>query len=74
MATMTATEAKNRFGEMLDTARKEPVFIEKNGRPVGVLVSVETYAALAENRGAPRVNPAVARLHKESLARSRWRS
>lgn len=41
MKTMTAAEAKNRFGEFLDTARREPVVVTKNRRPVGVFLSLE---------------------------------
>jgi prevent-host-death family protein len=41
-----ATEAKNRFGEVLDAARIEPVTIEKNGRPVAVLISSELFERL----------------------------
>ena len=41
MKTMSAREAKNSFGLMIDTARAEPVRIEKHGRGVVVVVSVE---------------------------------
>ncbi len=43
---VTATEAKNRLGQMLDHAQREPVFIGKNGRPHGVLISAAHYDAL----------------------------
>ena len=43
MKTMSAREAKNAFGLMIDTARAEPVLIEKHGRGVVVVVSVEEY-------------------------------
>lgn len=46
MRTFTAADAKNRFGELLDTARREPVRIEKHGRAVAVMVSEEDYALL----------------------------
>ncbi len=46
MKTMSAREAKNAFGLMIDTARAEPVRIEKHGRGVVVVVSVEEYARL----------------------------
>jgi prevent-host-death family protein len=39
MKTMSAREAKNAFGLMIDTARAEPVLIEKHGRGVVVVVS-----------------------------------
>lgn len=41
MKTMTARDAKNHFGEFLDTARREPVVITKNDRPVGIMISIE---------------------------------
>ena len=43
---VTATEAKNRLGQMLDHAQREPVFIEKSGRRHGVLLSAAHYDAL----------------------------
>ncbi len=43
MHTISAHEAKARFGQLLDTARAEPVTIEKHGRPVAVLVSKQEY-------------------------------
>ena len=36
---IAAAKAKNRFGEMLDTAQREPVIIQKHGRTVAVLLS-----------------------------------
>lgn len=41
--TMTATEAKNSFGELLDEAKTRPIKIEKNGRAVAVVVSAEDF-------------------------------
>ncbi|MCY3738357.1 MAG: type II toxin-antitoxin system Phd/YefM family antitoxin [Gemmatimonadaceae bacterium] len=43
MQVISAHEAKARFGRLLDTARMEPVTIEKHGRPVAVLVSKEEF-------------------------------
>ena len=43
MRKMASGEAKNRFGELLDAAQREPVTIEKHGRPVAVVVSAEDY-------------------------------
>ena len=43
MKNLAAKEAKNNFGLLLDTARVQPVTIEKNGRPVAVLLSLEEY-------------------------------
>lgn len=42
MKTLGASEAKNRFGEMLDFARREPVQIAKKGRSVVVMTAFLT--------------------------------
>jgi prevent-host-death family protein len=41
MKTVTAAAAKNAFGKFLDMARREPVAVTKNDRPVGVFLSME---------------------------------
>lgn len=51
MKTMSAREAKNAFGLMIDTARAEPVLIQKHGRGVVVVVSVEEYERLSVRSG-----------------------
>lgn len=43
MDTMTAAEAKQKFGELLDKAQRGPVAITKHGKRVGVFVPAETY-------------------------------
>jgi prevent-host-death family protein len=49
MKTMSAREAKNAFGLMIDTARAGPVLIEKHGRGVVVVVAVEEYERLTDS-------------------------
>ncbi|HVB15041.1 MAG TPA: type II toxin-antitoxin system Phd/YefM family antitoxin [Stellaceae bacterium] len=46
MKTMSAREAKNAFGLMIDTARAEPLLIEKHGRGVVMVIAVEDYQRL----------------------------
>jgi prevent-host-death family protein len=46
MKFMSAKDAKNEFGLLLDTARAEPVTIEKHGRPVVVVLAVEAFGRL----------------------------
>jgi prevent-host-death family protein len=46
MKTMSAKEAKDSFGRLIDTARAGPVVIEKHGRPVVVVLAVEEYERL----------------------------
>ena len=41
MKTMTAAQAKNAFGQLLDSAQREPVLITKQNRPVGVFLSMQ---------------------------------
>jgi prevent-host-death family protein len=50
MKSMSAKDAKNGFGLLLDTARAEPVTIEKHGRAVVVVISVEEYVRLSTRR------------------------
>jgi prevent-host-death family protein len=54
MKTISAKDAKNGFGRLIDTARAEPVTVEKHGRGVVVVMSVEEYERLkAEKPPAP---------------------
>ena len=45
MRTMSAEEAETRFGELLTAAQKAPVTIEKDGKPVAVVYSIDWHAA-----------------------------
>jgi len=59
MKTMSAKAAKNGFGLLLDTARAQPVTIEKHGRAVAVVLAVEEYqrlTALVEETGRIKAN------------------
>ncbi|RLL54069.1 type II toxin-antitoxin system Phd/YefM family antitoxin [Mariprofundus sp. EBB-1] len=50
MKSIAAREAKNRFGVLMDTAQREPVAIEKHGRAVAVMMSVEEYRKIKMER------------------------
>jgi prevent-host-death family protein len=50
---VTATEAKNRLGQMLDHCQREPVVIEKQGRRHSVLISAAMYDALIAAQQPP---------------------
>ena len=43
MQALTANDAKTQFGDMLLKAQREPVQINKNGKPVAVVVSMDEY-------------------------------
>lgn len=46
MKRLSAAEAKNAFGHLIDLARHEAVLIEKHNRPVVVVISIEEYDRL----------------------------
>ncbi len=46
MQSMSAKEAKYNFGRLIDTARAEPVTVEKHGRAVVVVLAVEEFERL----------------------------
>lgn len=48
MQTMTANDAKVRFGELIDRVQREPVQVTRRNRVVGVMVSADDYAAMRE--------------------------
>jgi len=48
MIHVSATEAKVHFGKLLDTARRENVSIEKQGRSIAVILSQEEFERLSE--------------------------
>ena len=66
MKSMSAKDAKNEFGRLIDTARAEPVTIEKHGRPVVVVLSVEEYSRMAADAGLDACQPSTGR-KKRSL-------
>jgi prevent-host-death family protein len=47
MQRMSARDAKNGFGRLIDLARAEPVAIEKYGRSVVIVMAVEEYERLS---------------------------
>lgn len=53
MQRMSARDAKNHFGNLIDLARAAPVAIEKYGRPVVVVMAAEEYERLVSTSKAP---------------------
>jgi prevent-host-death family protein len=53
MQTMSAKDAKDGFGRLIDLARMEPVTVEKHGRPVVVVMAVEEYERLRDSANSP---------------------
>ncbi len=46
MEMLNASDAKREFGEMLLKSQHEPVGINKNGKPVAVVLSIKEYEQL----------------------------
>ena len=71
MKSISASDAKNRFGQLIDMVQAAPVRVQRQGCDVAIVMSPEEFRRLAEAaRG--KVNPAVERLHAESA--TRWAS
>lgn len=43
MRSVSATEAKQKFAELLDTAQREPVVIRRHDRDIAVVISAREY-------------------------------
>lgn len=52
MLTITSVEAQNRFGQLLDSAQREPVAITRRGRPAAYIISPQEMNELQEARSA----------------------
>ena len=50
MEILNASDAKREFGEMLLKVQKEPLGINKNGKPVAVILSISEYEELEQLR------------------------
>ena len=50
MVTVTSVEAQNRFGQLLDTAQREPVTITRHGRTAAFIVSPQDMQELIDAR------------------------
>ncbi len=68
MRILTATDAKNRFGELIDMAQVEPVRVQRQGRDVAVVLSPEEFRRLS-GAASGKISPAVQKLHAESAKR-----
>jgi prevent-host-death family protein len=48
METLTAQEARVRFGDLLIKSQKGPVQITRSGKPISVMISAEDYELIEE--------------------------
>lgn len=52
MQTVNATQVKNRFGEVVEQARKNPVLVKSHGRSTVVILDHEEYERLLQMENA----------------------
>ena len=57
MRTVNAKDAKDNFGQLIDTARAEPVTVVKYDRPVVVVMAVEECERLRALEAAAPTTP-----------------
>jgi prevent-host-death family protein len=50
MITVTAVEAQNRFGRLIDMAQREAVAVTRHGRPAAFIVSPKDMEELLDSR------------------------
>jgi antitoxin Phd len=50
MKTVSATQAKQKFAEIIDTAQREPVRIRRHNRDLAVMISAEEYDRMIRDR------------------------
>ncbi len=62
MPMMSATHARKHFGDLLSLAAKVPVRLQKNGRDVAMVVSIEDYQWLVDHAPTKGVNPRILEL------------
>ncbi len=68
MSAISATDAKNRFGQVLEMAQAEPVHVQKSGRDVAVVLSADEYRRLKGlEKSGP--NPRIMEAHARSVKR-----
>lgn len=54
MVKMTSVEAQNRFGQLIDTAQREPVAITRHGRTAAFVVSPQDMEEILRERDRRR--------------------
>jgi prevent-host-death family protein len=67
MESLSANEAKTHFGDLLLKVQREPVQINRNGKAIAVVLSVEDYQNL-EVLKMQQLNARVAQARKDIIA------
>lgn len=72
--TVSATDARIRFGEIMRRAKKGPVLIERAGKPEVVVLSKDHYDQLVRNAHRKDAQEALNQLHKRLLVELQGRT
>jgi len=70
MKNIAAKEARASFGELMDTAQREPVAICKHGRSVAVIMSMAEYEKLKRDGLQTRVDTGFAQIDNDEISKS----
>jgi len=65
---MSAKEAKNNFGKLMEDAQREPVVIQKHGRASAVVVSAEEYKNITLERLRKRLAVGMEQADRDDFA------
>jgi len=68
MKALSASDAENRFAELIDMAQSEPVRVQRQGQDVAIVMSPEEFRRISK-AAAGQVSPAAKKLHDESAMR-----
>lgn len=68
MRTMSAIDAKNRFGRLLDAVQREPVTVTKNSRPTAVMLSIQNYERM-QGAARQRLLDTIDQMHQEAATK-----
>jgi prevent-host-death family protein len=68
MPNLTATQVKRHFGQALDQAQHDPVFISRAGKPTAVLLSWDALQTVLKRSQQSAMRPDVEGLVAQSIA------
>ena len=67
MKSFNATDAKNRFGDLLEASAAEPVLVTKNGNPIAYMVPADQFEKFARLQPLMAVTRAIAEQNENVL-------
>ena len=68
MRRISDIDAKNRFGQLLDAVRRQPVTVTKKGRPAAVMLTIQDYERM-QGAARQRLLDTIDQMHQEAAAK-----